>query len=106
MANDEARIGMPIDHRGARIHVAPAQDVDRKVVLCGRLRDPVEARVTRRTLRVLRHHDADADRAWCLPPVGDDIAHSWIIRVDRLDDREATGMSSLYLLGIARVVAV
>ena len=88
MIDDEARIGVAVDQRRARIHVAPAQDVDRKVALYGRAQDPVEARVIRLALRLLRHDDADADRAGCLLPVGDDIVHGWIVWVDRLDDRE------------------
>src|SRR5450759_1520080 len=72
MVDDEARIGVAVDQRRARIHVAPAQYVNRKVVLYGRAQDPVEARVIRLALRLLRHHDADADRARCLLPVGDD----------------------------------
>ena len=47
MVDDEARIGMAVDHRRARIHVAPAKYVDRKVVLNGRAQDAVEARVIR-----------------------------------------------------------
>src|SRR5438093_676858 len=61
-----ARIGVAVDQRRARIHVAPAQHVDRKVVLYGRAQDPVEARVVRLALRLLRHYDADADRRACL----------------------------------------
>src|SRR5262245_25160452 len=72
MVDDEARIGVTVDQRGARIHVAPAQDVDRKVVLYGRAQDAIEARVVRLALRLLRQHDADADRARGLLPVGDD----------------------------------
>src|SRR5713226_6458351 len=106
MVDDEARIGVAVDQRRARIHVAPAQYVDWKVVLYGRAQDPVEARVIRLALRLLRHHDADADRARCVLPVGDDIAHGWIVWVDRLDDREPTGMGPLHLHRIARVVAV
>ena len=86
--------------------IAPEQDVDRKVVLDGRARDPVEARVIRRALRLLRQHDADADRARCPLPVGDDIVHGRIVRVDRLDDREPAGMGALHFHRIARVVAV
>src|SRR5262245_32570284 len=44
--------------------------------------------------------------ARCLLPVGDDIAHGWIIWVDRLDDREPTGMGPLHFHRITRVVAV
>jgi len=40
MVDDEARIGVAVDQRRARIHVAPAQYVDRKVVLYGRAQDP------------------------------------------------------------------
>jgi hypothetical protein len=47
MIDDEARIGVAIDQRHARIQVAPAQHVDRKVVLYGRAGDAVEARVIR-----------------------------------------------------------
>src|SRR5262249_52215196 len=106
MVDDEARIGVTVDQRRARIHVAPAQYVDRQVVLYGRTQDAIEARVVRLALRLLRHHDADADRARCLLPVGDDIAHGWIIRGDRLDDREPSGMGPLHVHRITRVVAV
>ena len=47
VVDDEARVGMAVDQRRARVQVAPEQDVDRKVVLDGRARDPVEARVVR-----------------------------------------------------------
>src|SRR5262249_31217816 len=60
----------------------------------------------RLAVRLFRHHDADTDRARCLLPIGDDIAHSWIIWVDRLDDREPTGMGPLHFHRITRVVAV
>ena len=106
MVDDEARIGVPVDQGRARIHVVPAQDIDRKVVLDGRARDPVEARMVRRALYFLRQHDADADRARRALPVGDDIAHGGIVRVDRLDDREAAGMGPLYFHRVTRVVAV
>ena len=43
MIDDEASIGVAVDQRRARIHVAPAQYVDRKVVLYGRAQDPVVA---------------------------------------------------------------
>src|SRR5580700_6917938 len=39
--------GMAIDERSARVQIAPAQDVDRKVVANRRAGDPVEARVVR-----------------------------------------------------------
>jgi hypothetical protein len=54
MADDEARIGMAIDQRGARVQVAPAQDVDRKVVANGCAQDPIEAGVVWLALRLLR----------------------------------------------------
>jgi hypothetical protein len=69
-------------------------------------RDPVEARVVRIAPRLFRHHDPDADRAWRLLPVGDDIGHRRIIRIDRLDECEPAGMSPLHFHRIARVVAV
>ena len=50
MVDDEPRVGMAIDERSARVQIAPAQDVDRKVVANGRAQDPVEARVVRRAL--------------------------------------------------------
>src|SRR6202040_1315899 len=92
MVDDEPRIGVAVDQRRARVHVAPAQYVDRKVVLYGRAQDSVEARVIRLAVCLLRHHDADTDRARCLLPVGDDIAHSWIVWIDWLDDRKPIGM--------------
>ena len=108
MVDDEARIGVAVDQRRARVEVAPAQDVDRKVVLYGRARDAVEARIGRVAVapRLLRQHDADADRARCPLPVGDDVGHRRIVRVDRLDDREPVGMGPLHFHRIARVVAV
>ena len=75
-------------------------------MLYGRAQDPVEARVSRLALGLLRHHDADADSARCLLPVGDDIAHGGIVWVDRLDDREPTGIGPLHFHRIIRVVAV
>jgi hypothetical protein len=41
----------------------------REVVLYGRAQDPVEARVIRLALHLLRHDDADTNRARCLLPV-------------------------------------
>ena len=106
MVDDEARIGVTVDQRRACIHVAPAQYVDRKVVLYGRAQDAVEAGVIRLAVPLLRHQDADADRARCLLPVSDDIAHGWIVWVDRLDDREPTRMGPLHFHCITRVVTV
>src|SRR3954471_10011904 len=75
MVDDEPRVGMAIDERRARVHIAPKQYVDRKIVLHGRAEDPVEARVVRLALRLLRQDDANADCARRLLPVGDDIGH-------------------------------
>ena len=74
--------GVTVDQRRARIQVAPAQDVDRKVVLGGRARDAVEAGMARVAVasRLFGQHDADADRARRLFPVGDDIGHRRIVR--------------------------
>ena len=49
---------MAIDERSARVQVAPAQDVDRKVVANGGAQDPVEARVVRLAPGLFRQHDA------------------------------------------------
>ena len=57
-------------------------------------------------VRLLRQHDADADRARRLLPVGDDIGHRRIVRVDRLDDGEPVGMGPLHFHRIAGVVVV
>jgi len=81
MVDDEARIAMAIDQRGARVEVASEQNVDREIVLHRRAQDPVEAWVVRRTVRLLRQHDADADRTRRLLPVGYDIGHRRIVRV-------------------------
>jgi hypothetical protein len=97
---------MAIDERSARVQVAPAQHVDRKVVANGRAQDPVEARIIRLALGLLGQHDADPDRARRILPVGDDIGHIRIVRVDRLDDGEPAGMGPLHFHGIAGVVAV
>src|SRR6266516_3979609 len=61
MVDDESRVGMAIDQRSARVQVAPAQDVDRKVVANGCAQDAVEARVARLALRLLRQDDPDTD---------------------------------------------
>jgi hypothetical protein len=44
--------------------------------------DPVETRVVRLAVRLLRQHDADVDRTGRTLPVGDDISHRRIVRVD------------------------
>jgi hypothetical protein len=36
MIDDESHVGMAVDQGGARVDIAPAQDVDRKVVANGR----------------------------------------------------------------------
>src|SRR5262249_56972784 len=97
--DDEPRIGVTIDYRGAGIDVAPAQYVDRKIVLYRRARNAVEAWVSRVAVaaRLFRQHDADTGCTRRLLPFGDDIGHGWIVRVDRLDHREAIGMGALYL---------
>ena len=43
MIDDEARVGMAVDQLGTLVEFAPAQEVDRQVVLDRRLEDPVEA---------------------------------------------------------------
>ena len=80
--------------------------VDRKIVLHGGAADAVDAGVVRRAVRLLRHDDADADRARRLLPVGDDIGHRRIVRVDRLDEREPAGMGPLHFHRVAGVIAV
>jgi hypothetical protein len=97
---------MAIDQRCSRVQVAPAQDIDRKVVAHGRAQNAVEARIVWLALRLLRQDDPDADRARRSLPVGDDIGHRRIVRVDRLDDGEPAGMRPLHFHRIAGVVAV
>jgi len=106
MVEDEARIGVPVDQRGARVEVVPAQYVDRKIMPNGFTQDPVQAGVARVTLRLLRHHDPDADCARRLLPVGNDIGHRRIVRVHRLHEGEPAGMGPLHLHRIAGVIAV
>jgi len=60
MVEDEARVGVAVDQRHARVHVTPAQHVDRQVVPHRGTQEAVEARGVRLALRLLRHHDADA----------------------------------------------
>ena len=53
MVDDESRVGMAIDQRRAVVQIAPAQNVDRKVVANGGAKDAVEAGVVRLALRLL-----------------------------------------------------
>src|SRR5262249_57668164 len=64
---------LPICRAG--VDVTPKQDIDWKIMLNGGAADPVEAGVVRRAVRLRRQHDADADGARRLLPVGDDIGH-------------------------------
>ena len=41
-----------------------------------------------------------------LLPLGDDVGHRGIVRIDRLDDGHAAGMRALHLDRVARVVPV
>ena len=50
MVDDEPRVGMAIDERGARVQIVPAQEIDRKVVANGGARNPAEAGVIRRNV--------------------------------------------------------
>jgi hypothetical protein len=68
--------------------------------------DAVEARVVRRAVCFLRQHDADADRARRILPLGDDVGHRRIVRVDRLDDCKPVGMGLLHFDRIAGVILV
>ena len=106
MVDDEPCVGMAIDQRGARLEIAPAQQVDRKIVANGRAQDPVEAGVIGPAPVLPGQHDADADRARRLLPLGDDIGHIGIVGVDRLDDRHPAGMGPLHVHGVAGVIAV
>jgi len=60
----------------------------------GRAQDPVEARVVRLALRLLRQHDTDCDRARRILPVGDDIGSRRIVRIDRLSSTGLRPISS------------
>src|SRR5262249_16803859 len=106
VVDDESRVGVAIDQGGARLQVAPAQDIDRKVVANGGAQDRVEARVVRLALRLLRQHDADADRAGRILPVGDHVGHRRIVCVDRLNNGKPAGMGPLHFDRIAGIVAV
>jgi hypothetical protein len=88
--------------------VPAAKFVDRKVVLDGRTRDSIETRIGRFAVasRLLRQHDADADCARGPLPLSDDVTHRWIVWIDRLDDREPTGMGLLHFHRITGVVTV
>jgi len=39
MVDDEARVGVPIDQRGAVVEIVPAQEIDREIVPNGRVRN-------------------------------------------------------------------
>ena len=84
----------------------PAMDVDRKIMANRRAQDAVEAGVVGLASGLLRQHDADRNRARRVFPVGDDIGHPRIIRVDRFDDGEPVRMGSLHLRRVAPVVAI
>ena len=62
MVDDEARVGMAVDQLGALVELAPAQEIDRQIVLDGGPQDPVEAGIGRRARVLVPQEDADADR--------------------------------------------
>ena len=72
----------------------PASKLSQHRMLTGKswrmaARVPVEAGVVRPALGLLRQHNADSDRARRFLPVGDDIGHRRIVRVNRLEDFSA-----------------
>ena len=106
MVDDEARIGMAVDQCRARIDVAPEKNVHRKIVLNGRAQDPVEAWIVWRSIRLLGHDDADADRTRCFLPLRDNVRDRRIVGVDRLNQREPVWVSLLHAYRIAAIVLV
>jgi hypothetical protein len=69
--------------RRACIDVAPAQYVDREVVLYGRVRDAVEARIIRIQLRLLCHPNADTDGARC--PLMTQNDRAFVVKTDDVE---------------------
>ncbi len=106
MVDDESRVGVTVDQRRNPVEVAGARQIDREVVPNGCARDAVDARVARVAPHFLPHHDAYADRARRLLPVGNDLGNRRIIRVDWLDDGEPAGMAPLHFRRITGVVLV
>ena len=67
---------------------------------------PVEARVGGIRYLLLSQHEPDADRSLGLGPVGDDVIHRRIGRIDRLHDAKPLGIIGIDLQRVARVIAV
>ena len=66
----------------------------------------IDAGVVLVALVLLRHHDADADRARRLLPLGDDIGHVGIVGVDRFYDGHPVWMRFCHFHRVACVIAV
>ena len=106
MVDDEAGVGVAVDQRGACVHVVPAQHVDREVLPYGFAQDQVDTRVARLPSRLAGHHDANADCARRFLPLGNDIGHRRICRIDRLNEGETVRMGVLHLDRITGVVLI
>src|SRR5215831_15619747 len=88
------------------LEALPAQEVDRQGVPRRGGKDAVEAGIGGIRRNLVSEHDPDADRALRRLPLGDRIGDCRIGRVDRLDQSEPAGMRSVYLDGVAGVVAI
>ena len=102
--DDEVRVWMAVDQLGALVELSPAQEIERADHRwAAALEDPVEAGLGVGGCGILvAQEDADANRARRLFPVGDDIGHLGIVRIDRLDDRPCGWDRELRGRGAAR----
>jgi len=87
---------MAIDQGGPDVQIVPEQDIDRKIEAGSRAQDPIEAGSFAWRPDSFGSMMRMPTRARRLLPLGDDIGHHRIIRVDRLDDGKAVGMGPLH----------
>ena len=105
MIDDDPGVGITLGERGQLRDAAPAQHVDRQLVLAAAARTRLTPGSSAPPA-LRRHHDADGDRARHLLPLGNRVLDLGIVGVDRLHHPEAAGVPVLHLERVTRVLAI